>query len=46
MMARRVAIRNYKVPFLQVKVIEEHAQLLLDEWAQSHPPVTKPPGAH
>ncbi len=42
-MKRRIALRQHKVPFVHDKVIEEHAQLLLDEWAQDHPAVTKPP---
>jgi len=42
-MKRRVAFRQYKVPFLHEKTIEGHAQLLLDEWAESHPAVTEPP---
>ncbi len=42
-MRPRVAIRQHKVPFLPEKVIEEHAQLLLAEWAEGHPSITKPP---
>lgn len=42
-MKRRVASRQYKVPFLHDNTIEEHAQLLLDEWGEGHPPVTEPP---
>jgi hypothetical protein len=42
-MKRRVAVKQYKVPFLHEKVIEEHAQLLLDEWGQTHESVTEPP---
>jgi hypothetical protein len=42
-MKRRVAIRQYKVPFLHDKAIEEHAQLLLDEWGEAHPPIAEPP---
>lgn len=42
-MKRRVAIRNHKVPFLREKVIEEHAQLLLDEWAAAQTPIVEPP---
>lgn len=40
MKKRRIPLREHKVPFLHDKVIEEHAQLLLDEWGQA---VTKPP---
>ena len=42
-MKRRVAFRQYKVPFLHEKTIEGHAQLLLDEWAENHLAVTEPP---
>lgn len=42
-MKRRVAFRQYKVPFLPEKRIEDQAQLLLAEWAQTHPAVTEPP---
>ena len=42
-MKRRVAVRQYKVPFLPEKRIEDQAQLLLDEWAESHSPVAEPP---
>jgi len=42
-MKRRIAFRQYKVPFLHEKTIDGHAQLLLDEWAESHPAVTEPP---
>jgi len=42
-MSRRVCVAKYKVPYLREKVIEEHAQLLLDEWSQEHPAVTEPP---
>lgn len=42
-MARHLPVRQYKVPFLHEKVIEEHAQLLLDEWAEMHPPIIEPP---
>lgn len=42
-MRQRVAIKQHAVPFLHEKAIEEHALLLLDEWALEHPPVTKPP---
>ena len=42
-MKRRVAVKQYKVPFVHEKAIEEHAQLVLDEWAQEHAPVTQPP---
>ena len=42
-MKRRVAVRQYRVPFLPEKRIEDQAQLLLDEWAETHPAVTEPP---
>lgn len=42
-MKRRVAVRQYRVPFLPEKRIEDQAQLLLDEWAETHLPVTEPP---
>jgi len=42
-MKRRVAVRQYKVPFLPPKRIEDEAQLLLDEWAESHSAVIEPP---
>ena len=42
-MKRGVAFPKYKVPYLPEKTIEEHAQLLLDEWAEQHPAVTQPP---
>jgi len=41
-MKRRVAVRQYRVPFLPEKRIEDQAQLLLDEWAEAHE-VTEPP---
>ena len=34
---------KYKVPFLPAKVIEEHAEMLLGEWAIDHPVVSAPP---
>jgi len=40
---RRVAFQKYKVPFLPAKRIEDQAQLLLDEWAESHSLITEPP---
>jgi len=42
-MSRRIAIRQYKVPFLPEKRIEDEAQLLLAEWAEKHPAITAPP---
>jgi len=42
-MKRRVALRQYRVPFLPEKRIEDQAQLLLDEWAEAHGEVTEPP---
>lgn len=42
-MKRRVEVKQHKVPFLHEKTIEAHAQLVLDEWAQEHPPVVHPP---
>jgi len=42
-MKRRVAVRQYKVPFLPEKRIEDQAQLLLNEWVESHPAVAEPP---
>ncbi len=34
---------RYRVPYLHEKVIEEHAEMLLAEWAIDHPAVTAPP---
>jgi len=42
-MKRRVASRQYKVPFLPEKRNEDQAQLLLNEWAENHPAVAEPP---
>ncbi len=42
-MKRRVAVRQHRVPFLHDRVIEEHAQLLLNEWVEAHPAITAPP---
>jgi hypothetical protein len=42
-MRRQPAIRQSKVPYLPEKRIERQAQLLLDEWAQDHAPITEPP---
>lgn len=42
-MKRRVAVRQYRVPFLPEKRIEDQAQLLLDEWAEAHEAITEPP---
>jgi len=42
-MKRRVAVRQYKVPFLPEKRIEDQAELLLAEWAESHLAVSEPP---
>lgn len=42
-MKRPVAVRQYKVPFLPEKRIEDQARLLLEEWSQDHPAVTAPP---
>ncbi len=42
-MKRPTAVRQYKVPFLPEKRIEDQAQLLLEEWAQNHPAVAAPP---
>lgn len=42
-MKRRVAVRQYRVPFLPEKRIEDQAQLLLDEWAEAHEATTEPP---
>lgn len=42
-MKRPAAARQYKVPFLPEKRIEDQTQLLLAEWAEGHPPVTEPP---
>ena len=41
-MARRVAARKERVPFLIDRVIEEHAQLLLDEWSAVHGEIAPP----
>lgn len=37
------ASSKYRVPFLREKVIEEHSEMLLGEWALEHPAITKPP---
>ncbi|MCL4742826.1 MAG: ImmA/IrrE family metallo-endopeptidase [Phycisphaerales bacterium] len=42
-MKRRVAVRQHRIPFLHDRVIEEHAQLLLNEWAEANPAITAPP---
>ena len=42
-MRRQPAIQQSKVPYLPEKRIERQAQLLLDEWAEHHAPVTEPP---
>ena len=42
-MKRRVAVRQYRVPFLPEKRIEDQTQLLLDEWAENHPAISEPP---
>jgi len=42
-MKRRVAVRQYRVPFLPEKRIEDQAQLLLDEWAEAHGAIAEPP---
>lgn len=42
-MTRRTAWQQHKVPFLPDKVIEEHAELLLAEWGESHAAVRQPP---
>jgi hypothetical protein len=42
-MKRRITARKYRVPFLPEKHIEEEAQLLLAEWAETHPAVLEPP---
>ncbi len=42
-MARGAVVNKSCVPFLHERVIDEHARWLLDEWAESHPPVTEPP---
>lgn len=34
---------KYRVPFLREKVIEEHAEMLLGEWALEYPPIAEPP---
>ena len=34
---------KYSVPFLHHKVIEEHAEMLLGEWALEHPAIREPP---
>ncbi|MEM7517501.1 MAG: ImmA/IrrE family metallo-endopeptidase [Planctomycetota bacterium] len=34
---------KYSVPFLHRKVIEEHAEMLLGEWALEHSAITEPP---
>jgi len=41
-MARRIAARKERVPYLRERVIEEHAQLLLDEWGAVHGEITLP----
>jgi len=42
-MRRGVAVRQYRVPYLHAKQIEREAQLLLDEWAETHPIDAWPP---
>ena len=42
-MNRRVSVVKYKVPYLREKVIEEHAEMLLGEWANDHPALVEPP---
>lgn len=42
-MKRRVAVRQYRVPFLPEKRIEAEAQLLLDEWAETRAAICEPP---
>lgn len=42
-MSRRAAFRQHRVPFLHERAIEDHARLLLDEWAENRPAVTQPP---
>ena len=42
-MKRRVAIRQYRVPFLPEKRIEDQAQLLLNEWSENHAAISEPP---
>lgn len=34
---------QYRVPFLREKVIEEHAEMMLGEWAIDHTVITEPP---
>ncbi len=34
---------KYRVPYLREKVIEEHAEMLLGEWALEHPAIAEPP---
>ena len=43
MMRRRASLRQHKVPYLTDQVIEEHAELLLGEWAQTRGPLEQPP---
>jgi len=40
---RGSAIRQYRVPYLHETQIEREAQLLLDEWAETHPVAGEPP---
>ena len=42
-MKRHASVAKYRVPFLHEKVIEEHAEMLLGEWANDHPAVLEPP---
>jgi len=42
-MRRGVAVRRYRVPYLHETQIEREAQLLLDEWAETHPGAGEPP---
>lgn len=42
-MSRRAGWQQHKVPFLADKVIEDHAELLLAEWAEKRGPIEKPP---
>jgi hypothetical protein len=42
-MSRKATWQQHKVPFLAEKAIEDHAELLLAEWAEKHGPVATPP---
>jgi IrrE N-terminal-like domain len=42
-MSRPSHATSYKVPYLRESVIEEHAQLVIDEWSEGHDAIVEPP---